>query len=190
MGKTDANLETRRTGLSLGLLMALACLVVLSQMVSVVTAPPAPEPGQEAPSFVGTTTEGASLASAALRGQVVLLDFWATWCGPCVAALPHLEALRQEFADDRFRVLGINQEPDSKNRVRRFLRRRAVGFPSVFDEGGAIARRYGVHTFPTSFLLDPKGRVLRVYRGYVSPDRLRRDVEDALALGKEAGPQE
>lgn len=138
-------------------------------------AAPMPARGTVAPDFRAPTLDGANFQLSAHHGEVLLLDFWATWCPPCVASLPVLDQVHAEFAADGFRVVGVNQEPDAVARVRRFLDQRGVRFPSVVDTG-TVAARYGVHTFPTSFLLDRAGRVQAVYRGPVGRERLRGDV--------------
>ncbi len=76
-------------------------------------------------------------------------------------------------------VLGVNQEPGNVAQVRHFMRSRKLGFPTVIDPGN-ISQRWGVFTFPTSFLIDREGKVRASYRGVASPGRLRRDIEDLL----------
>jgi peroxiredoxin len=168
------------TGAALSALMAASFFLVAAQIVSLAFGPEPPGAGDAAPAFGGPTVRGGEVDHRALRGQVVLLDFWATWCPPCVRSLPHLEALHRRYADQGFQVIGMNQEPGQRSRVRRFLEARNIGFPSVVDEAGAIAARYGVHTFPTSYLLDRDGRVITSYRGVPSFERVERAVQDAL----------
>jgi peroxiredoxin len=168
------------TGWGLALVMALAFLVVLGRVVHIATGPLAPQPGQVAPSFEGATTEGRAVQLESLRGQVVLLDFWATWCGPCVASLPHLDQLHRELEGEPFTLVGINVEPHAKDHVRRFLAAHDIGFPSVFDEEGAISASYGVYSYPTTYLLDVDGTVLHAYRGSPPVERIRRGILAAL----------
>ena len=167
------------SGLALTVTLSLAFALVLGRVVEVASGPTAPPRGESAPAFSAQTLEGRAVALSDFAGQVVLLDFWATWCPPCVATLPHLEALHRAHADEGLVVLGVNQEPDQTAHVRAFLRRHDVTFPSVRDDRD-IAWRYGVHSYPTSVLIGPDQRVLKTYRGPPPPDRLARDVREAL----------
>jgi thiol-disulfide isomerase/thioredoxin len=167
--------------------MGLAFALVLGRIIEVASGPTAPPRGQLAPAFSAETLDGREVALSDFEGRVVLLDFWATWCPPCVASLPHLESLHRAHADEGLVVLGVNQEPDQPERVRAFLRRHDVTFPSVRDDRD-IAWAYGVHSYPTSVLIGPDRRVLHTYRGPPPPDRLARDVVEALNSAR-SGPR-
>lgn len=169
----------RATGSFIALLMLLALLLVSQRVINVATGPLPPRPGVQAPTFTAQTAQGANDGLDAHRGSVVLLDFWATWCPPCVASLPHLDRVHQEYKDRGFVVLGVNQEPDRVAFVRRFMERNKLSFDTVIDPGG-IAKSYGVFSFPTSFLVDRKGVICQVFRGPVTETRLRRELEPLL----------
>jgi thioredoxin-like negative regulator of GroEL len=115
---------------------------------------------------------------------VVVLDFWATWCPPCVASLPALDRLQKRYAGRGLAVVGVNQEPGSAPRVRAFVEGRELGFPMVLDPGH-VARAYGVHSLPTTFVVDAGGVIRASFRGAVSEARLEAAVEAALAAGDE-----
>jgi len=106
---------------------------------------------------------------ASHKGKVVYLDFWASWCGPCAAALPAIDKLQKEFGDKGFQVLAVNVDQDVRD-ARRFLARRPVGYPSVADPTGSIPTRFEVETMPTSFLIDRDGVVQYVHKGFRSGD--------------------
>lgn len=174
------------SGVIIVLLMLAAFALAGRRIYAVATGPLPPGPGVHAPHFnAPALADGASVRLDALHGKVVLLDFWATWCPPCVASLPGLQKLHEEFGDQELVVLGVNQEPGAEDGVRTFLRRRGLSFPSVVDSG-AVARSYGVYSFPTSFLIDRRGEIRRVYRGPASESRLRGDIE---ALLREDAPR-
>lgn len=122
-------------------------------------------PDWSAPALVG----GAPVSLAAARGKVVYLDFWASWCAPCRTALPALEMLRREFPAEAFAVLAVNvdREPEA---ARRFLARSPVGYASAMDPEGLIPARFGVETMPTSYLIDRKGVIRYVHRGFERGD--------------------
>lgn len=144
---------------------------------------PALESGDEAPQFTAPLLAGGgSLSLASFRGKIVYLDFWASWCGPCLEALPALDALRQEFPGADFQVLAVNVDRDPQA-AQRFLRKRAVGYPSAADPEGRIPERFEIETMPTSFLIDRDGVIRHVHRGFRRGDvdglrqRIRQLVE-------------
>ncbi|MCB1846629.1 MAG: TlpA family protein disulfide reductase, partial [Halieaceae bacterium] len=106
---------------------------------------------------------------AALRGKVVYLDFWASWCGPCRVSFPQLEQLRQELGPRGFEVLAVNVdevEPDAL----RFLAQLPVSYPVVRDGSGATPAAYGILGMPTGYLIDRDGVVRLVHQGYRKSD--------------------
>ena len=143
------------------------------------------EAGQAAPDFSAPSIGGDTLSLSDYRGKVVMLDFWASWCGPCAQSLPALDALRDEFAGQDFQVLAVNVDRKAKA-ARTFLRLRPVGYPSVLDPKAAIPGRFGVETMPTSFLIDRDGVVRHVHRGFrkADVDGLRQRIQSLLAAGR------
>jgi len=168
------------SGLALALTMSAAFALVLGRVFEVASGPTAPPSGTLAPEFSATTVDGETVELSAYEGRVVLLDFWATWCGPCVRSLPELERLHRRYREDGLVVLGINQEPNRVEHVRSFLRTHDIPFPSVRDDRD-IAWKYGDHLFPTTVLVGPDRTVLATYRGPPDPARLEADVQRALA---------
>ncbi len=114
------------------------------------------------PDFAEKDLAGNPLALAKYRGKLVLIDFWATWCVPCVAELPNvLKAYREHHAEG-FEVLGISLDQDEK-KLRTFLKEKEIPWPQYFDGQGwenKLVRKYGIDTVPATFLLDRQGRVL------------------------------
>ena len=108
--------------------------------------------------FILDSLEGASYALKDFRGQVVLLNFWATWCPPCVHEMPSMQALENQFAEDDFRIVAINmaEEPDV---IRKFLQKMKVDFMILLDSDGQVLRDWKVFAFPTSYLLDREGQI-------------------------------
>jgi peroxiredoxin len=170
----------RNSGIILALLMLAAFALVIRTVSAIATGPLPPHPGVAAPAFQGPTPAGASLRLADHRREVVLVDFWATWCPPCVASMPALEEVYREYKDRGFVVIGVNQEAGEEALVRSFLDERGLTFPIVMDSG-EIAHQYGVFTFPTSFLIGKGGLIRAVHRGVTDKARLRRDVEELLS---------
>jgi len=113
--------------------------------------------GMRPPEFSLRTLEGQTVSLTALRGQVVLLNFWATWCLECRQELPALEILHRRFGPRGLAVVGINTR-EGPIAVRSFVRDRGLTFPLLLDSGGTVTRGYGVIGLPTTFLVGRDGR--------------------------------
>ncbi|MCA9550509.1 MAG: redoxin domain-containing protein [Myxococcales bacterium] len=169
----------RISGVLIVLLM-LAALGLSGQRIwAVASGPLPPGPGVSAPLFTSRTPAGQVVQLESLRGKVVLVDFWATWCPPCVAAMPGLDSVHKALGPRGFAVLGVNQEPGQEDDVAAFMRARNLSFETVVDPG-EISQTWGVYTFPTSFLIDQQGVIRKVYRGPQPELRLTHDIEALL----------
>lgn len=133
-------------------------------------APATAAEAQAAPVFQARTLVGGeNISLSDFRGKVVYLDFWASWCPPCAASLPWMEALRVEFAAGGFEVLAVNVDEDPADGIR-FLRRTPVSYPVLGDAEGDIAELYDVREMPSSYLIDRRGVLRRVHRGFNGRD--------------------
>ena len=117
----------------------------------------------EAPALDLLTPDGTRLPLASLRGKVVLVNFWATWCEPCVTEMPSLQRLRDQLSP-RFEVLGVNFK-EGPARIRAFVEKAGITFPIVRDTDGAAAKAWGARIFPASYVVDREGRVKHVLIG-------------------------
>lgn len=146
------------------------------------TAPDEPSPwiGKAAPSYLALDLEGREIDPKALLGKVVLVDFWATWCGPCRAAMPALDALHQARSGDGLVVVGLTDEPEPK--VAGFLAKSPVKY-RIGVRAGDVKDRFGVEALPTAFVIGRDGRVVDVVvgAGEGAHARLQKAVERALA---------
>jgi len=113
-----------------------------------------------APPFEVTTMDGQQLSMDELRGKVVLLDFWATWCGPCREALPHMRSIAAKFHDEPLVVLSVNLDTD-ENKWKSFVAENKMNWPQCFGDGfsGQMARMFGVNAIPHTFTIDADGIV-------------------------------
>jgi thiol-disulfide isomerase/thioredoxin len=137
--------------------------------------------GQPAPTFSGATLAGPPLALTDLRGKVVMLDFWATWCAPCLAEMPALRRLQESRGPRGLAVVGINIEGQGARRaVADVVQDAGLTFPTVMDEG-EIQRRYRVEGVPFVVVIDRVGIVRRIFPGATTAAELERAVDQALA---------
>lgn len=125
-------------------------------------APPKKAYDKYFPKFEITTLDGERLTTQELRGKVVLIDFWASWCGPCKAAVPHLRRLAKRRADEPFVLLGVSADGD-ENALRSFLAKHKMSWPQHWDPRGELCREvFRVRSYPTYVLVNHEGRI--VYR--------------------------
>jgi peroxiredoxin len=122
-----------------------------------------------APDFVLPAMDGTELRLSELKGQVVMVNFWATWCGPCRQEMPLLQQLQLKYEPLGFTLVGINVEPDSAG-ARTWLQKAPVTFPILFDRQNQVAERFGVQGMPSSVFIDRTGKVRHVHRGYQPGD--------------------
>jgi peroxiredoxin len=118
-----------------------------------------------APDFTLQSRGGEAITLSDLAGDVVLINFWATWCGPCREEMPHLEALYERYADLGFTLLGVNVEEDS-TLSDEFLADVQVSFPILFDPDNGISELYDVVAMPSTVLVDRSGNMRFIHHGY------------------------
>lgn len=114
--------------------------------------------GTLAPTFTRSTLEGTTVSLEDLRGKVVVIDFWATWCPPCVASMPVVEAMAEEFAGQDVAIIGISADQDV-NALRRFMESKVKAYPIISDPQGEILTAYEVEAIPTFVVIDKAGVV-------------------------------
>ena len=116
-------------------------------------------PGNPAPDFQLEDNHGNLVSLSALRGKVVMVNFWATWCPPCRAEMPSMEKLHQAMAGEDFVMLAINVEENGRFTVADFLQKTPHSFPILYDEQGVVQKLYGVYKFPESFVITKDGMI-------------------------------
>ena len=121
--------------------------------------------GRPAPDFVLKSISGDNLRLSEYKGQVVMINFWATWCGPCRQEMPDLDALYKRYERFGFVLLGVNID-ENDDKAQRMARELQISFPVLFDRDKEVSRLYQVDAMPTTVLIDQDGTVRHVHRGF------------------------
>jgi cytochrome c biogenesis protein CcmG/thiol:disulfide interchange protein DsbE len=132
--------------------------------------------GQTAPEIALKTLAGEPVKLSALKGKVVLVDFWASWCAPCRESMPVLEKLSKSYKEQGFVVLGVNIDNDAEA-ARKFLKDLPVSFQVVNDAQKQVAKAYAPPTMPSSYLIDRQGKVHVVHAGFKRSDAAKLEAE-------------
>ena len=122
-----------------------------------------------APNFTLKSSSGKNIKLSELRGQVVLLNFWASWCGPCRQEMPLLDDLHKRYSKLGFTVLGVNVEEDS-SKAKNMLRSIPVTFPILFDTNNTVSKAYNVSAMPSTVMIDRDGNMRYLHKGYKPGD--------------------
>ena len=115
------------------------------------------------------TLTGENQSLSALKGKVVFLNFWATWCGPCRAEMPSMETLYKEYREKGLEIIAVNCG-ENRAAVLAFMNNNNLSFPAVLDSDGKVSGVYGVQAIPTSFLIDREGNIVSRIVGSISWD--------------------
>jgi thiol-disulfide isomerase/thioredoxin len=121
--------------------------------------------GAPAPQFQLTSSSGKPLSLADLKGRIVLVNFWASWCGPCRKEMPLLEQLNRQYRSKGVTLVGVDVEPDSAAAID-WLKLTPVSFPILFDVDSKVSKLYQVEGMPNTVILDRQGNVRYIHRGY------------------------
>jgi thiol-disulfide isomerase/thioredoxin len=136
-----------------------------------------------APEFSGTLLGGGQFSSTELSGDVVVLNFWGSWCAPCRVETPEFQEVYADVRDDGVQFLGLNVKETSEQFALAFVDRFQISFPSLYDPRGEVAlafRDYPANAIPSTIVLDRENRVAAVYTGEVSQENLRRVLDLVL----------
>ena len=179
-------IKRKRKGLSLGSVAILAAVAVLAAVLALQLAErnrgrPLSGP---APDFELTLFDGDEIALADYRGQVVLLNFWASWCPPCRVEALDLQALYSDYGEAGFTIIGVNMLESSPRKALDFIEEFGITYSNGEDHQQRVTNLYRVEGPPESFLIDQAGNVRRFYIGSVSYDQVARAVEALLAEGR------
>lgn len=179
----DASTSSRRAWIH-WLVLAMAFVALYAWMTRGTASPLVGKqaPGLVLPVAAGAVQDGPTKVSLDdLSGRVVVLDFWASWCGACQRSTPTLNELHREFDEDDVDFYAVNVEPIDRQRLQAAHAAFGTAFPTLQDRAGDVQRAYGIRSLPTVFVVDRDGLVRWASTGVPSKMRLRAAISDALA---------
>jgi peroxiredoxin len=144
-------------------------------------ATPAVAPAGLAPDFTLRTMDGPNVRLQEQRGRVVMVNFWATWCGPCRQEMPQLNRLYEKYRGSGFVLLGVNVDDDA-HKAAEVAAKLGVRFPVLLDTDKSVSKRYDLATMPSTVIIDRDGTVRHVHRGYLAgyEDTYERQIRELL----------
>lgn len=136
--------------------------------------------GVAAPDFTGELMDGTSITLSELQGKPVIINFWATWCGPCVKEMPAFERLKDDFGD-KIGIIAVNCGDDAET-VKDFVEENGYTFPVVLDEEYSISMLYPTNSIPYTVVLDAEGKVTHISTGTLDADTMYERYKEALGV--------
>jgi peroxiredoxin len=140
-------------------------LIALAMLAAAGAAKAKAAPNAPAPDFTLRQIDGPNLRLGEQRGRVVMVNFWATWCGPCRIELPHLDKLHTKYRNSGFMLLGVNID-DDPNAAKALAAKLGLKFPVLFDSEKKVVAAYDLNAMPATVLIDRDGKVRHLHRGY------------------------
>jgi thiol-disulfide isomerase/thioredoxin len=134
----------------------------------------------KAPDFVLKTTDNKELKLSDYKGKIVILDFWATWCGPCRRSIPDLVEIQKEYRNDVV-VIGISLDIQTMQNVVPFIKEYGINYPVVFGDQKVVMDYGNIEAIPTSFIIDKSGNVVDMYVGLVPKEAYTNKIKDILS---------
>lgn len=150
--------------------LAMAAIVMASAAL-------AADAGGPAPAFTLDALAGGQVSLSQFKGQVVMVNFWATWCGPCQQEMPLLDQMYKKYKPAGFTLVGINVDKDAPP-VKELLARKPVSFPVLLDPANQVSKAFHVDEMPSSVIIDRKGDIRYIHRGYKPGDE--NDYQDRI----------
>lgn len=169
-------------------LLAAACAILLALAAGASAKTPVKSPvklkvGDAAPQFVRTDLQGKKFDLRAQRGKVVLVDFWASWCPPCIIAVPHLGQLQKKYGGRGFQVVGVSMD-DAADTTKETMRNIPFHYPVVMGDARLGTLYGGVLGLPVQFLVGADGKIRAIRSGDFPPDALDKEIAAALKRQK------
>lgn len=134
-----------------------------------------------APDFELTTLDGETVLLSDYQGKKVILNFWATWCPPCKAEMPHMQKFYEKYKDQGVEILAVNLTSQDKgvDKVKAFVEENGLTFPILLDEEGEVGQKYQIATIPTSYMIDTKGNIVQTIVGPMDEEMMESLISKA-----------
>jgi len=136
-----------------------------------------------APAWELKDLEGKTVKSSDFKGKVVILDFWATWCPPCRAEIPHFVDLQKTYGDKGLTVIGVSLDEGGPKVVKEFSQKFKVNYPMVMGNDKIVSDYGGVEGIPTTFVIDRQGRIVNKHVGYADKETFEKEIKPLLQAG-------
>ncbi len=147
---------------------------------SVADSTPPETGGKPAPAFTLQDLEGNNVSLADFKGKVVILDFWATWCPPCIKEIPDFIDLYEQYKDKGFAMVGISLDQAGISVVKSFAQRFKINYPILMNDGRVDKAYGGITSIPTTFVIDSAGNIRKKYVGYIEKSVFEADIKALL----------
>jgi thiol-disulfide isomerase/thioredoxin len=170
-----------RNFLLLGAVIAGALMIAYPYLPRVSAAVKNAKDRNPAPGFTLKDPRGRDLTLSDYKGKVVLLNFWATWCGPCKIEIPWFIEFEKSYNTRGFAVVGISMDEDGWNAVKPYVEQKQMNYRVAIGDDGLAQKYGGIDSLPTTFLIDRAGRVAAVHMGLVSKNVYEREIQELLA---------
>ena len=159
---------------SVRMIAVLLCLAVLF------TSGTQSEPKSKAPNFVLKTSDGKTLELKKLAGKVVVVNFWATWCGPCRAEIPGMIEVYERYRSKGLEIVGVSLDLGGWDRVKPYVDKAKISYPVVIGDGDLADAYGGIEAIPTTFFIDKQGNIIEKHLGYMSKADFEERVKKIL----------
>jgi peroxiredoxin len=160
-----------------------------SSVSAATTAQQAHDARKPAPDFTLRDVGGSAVKLSDYRGKAVLLNFWATWCGPCAIEIPWFKEFEQQYKSRGFEVLGVSLDEDGWKVIKPYLSEHQINYRVVLGDDSVSQLYGGVESLPTTFIIDRTGKVAFVHVGLAGKNEYLNEIQSVIGAGQTAGPQ-
>jgi len=171
-----------KTSILFGLVIVALALLLTAARRDPIELEIASAPAWRSPTWALEDVNGELVKSSDFAGKVVILDFWATWCGPCRMEIPGFIELQKQYADKGLVVVGVSLDQDGASVVKSFMEKTGINYPVVLGDETIVSAFGGVEGIPTTFVIDRDGKIIRKHVGYTAKAEFEAEIKPLLKL--------